>query len=162
MNKSFYDVNAGVTLPSPNQIQKHRLIDSSAQELAQTISHSHEILATASTVFPFTLFPDTVTLDRAKFTISHREFFRTAEVISIRIEDILNVAADVGPFLGSLRIFTRFFSTDKPYNVNFLHKKDALIIKHILQGYIIALQKKIDCSTLPTSDLARMLHELGR
>ncbi len=162
MDKNYSTTNASSTVPTPSQIRKHKAMDESALELAQTINSSHEILVTATTVFPFTLFPDTVTLDRAKLTIAHREFFWTSEVMSIRIEDILNVTADVGPFFGSLKIFTRFFSTDKPYTVSFLHRRDALKIKRILQGYVIALQKNIDCSTLPTPELANMLDDLGR
>ena len=146
MNKdygNYYDPNASSSIAVPSQIRKHKAMDDSALELTQTINSSREVLAQASTVFPFTLFPDNVTLDRAKLTIAHREFFWTGEVMSIRIEDILNVTADVGPFFGSLKIFTRFFSTDKPYNVSFLKRSDALKIKRILQGYIIAFQKKI-------------------
>lgn len=61
-----------------------------------------------------------------------------------------------------MKIFTRFFNANKPYMVSFLRRDDALRIKRILQGYIIALQKNIDCSTLPTKELADMLHELGK
>src|SRR5690606_8068229 len=142
-NSSSSSAQADEAMQVPGQIRKHKAMDESAIELTQTIQSSHEVLIKASTVFPFTLFPDTVTLDRAKLTISHREFFRTGEVMSIRIEDILNVTVDVGPFFGSLKIFTRFFSTDKPYEVHFLTRRDALQIKRILQGYVIALQKEI-------------------
>lgn len=162
MADKYYNPDVGQTTPPQHRIHKHKALDDSALELTQTISSSHEVLARATTVFPLTLFPDTVILDRAKLTISHREFFKVAEVMSIRIEDILNVTADVGPFFGSLKIFTRFFSTDKPYEVNFLRRQDALRIKRILQGYVIALQKELDCSTLPTKELAKMLHDLGR
>ncbi len=131
-------------------------------ELSEAIAGSHQALATATTVFPLTLFPDSVIVDREKFTVAHRLFFRVAEVISIRIEDILNVTADVGPFFGSLKISTRFFDPDKPYAVNFLWRSDALRIKRIMQGYIIAIQKKIDVSTLSTAELATLLDELGK
>ena len=165
MNKNYsnyYTPGTSSPIPVPSQIRKHKAMDDSALELMQTIGKSHEVLAEATTAFPFTLFPDTVTLDRAKLTIAHREFFASGEVMSIRIEDILNVTADVGPFFGSLKVYTRFFSTEKPYNVSFLRRNDALRIKRILQGYIIALQKHIDCSTLPTKDLANMLDAIGK
>ncbi|MCA9332083.1 hypothetical protein KC968_04040 [Candidatus Saccharibacteria bacterium] len=163
MSKGYYGISSSRnTAVIPAQIHKHKAMDESAIALARTINSSHEILATATTVFPFTLFPDTVTLDRAKLTISHREFFWTGEVMSIRIEDILNVTVDAGPFFGSLKIFTRFFSIEKPYTVGFLYRRDAHKIKRILQGYIIALQKNIDCSTLPTKELADMLDDLGK
>jgi hypothetical protein len=130
-------------------------------ELAKAISDSSELLAKATTVFPFTIFPDTITIDRAKVTITHREFFKVGEVMSMRIEDILNVTAHVGPLFGSIQISTRFFDQHKPYAVNYFWREDALKIKRILQGYIIAIQNEIDCSALSTRELSAKLDELG-
>lgn len=160
MNK--YDIELGTSVPVSPRIYKHHVNDDSKLELAQTISNSHDVLVTAVTVFPFTLFPDTVSLDRTKLTIIHREFFWTSEVMSIRIEDILNVTADAGPFFGSLKVYTRFFNNEKPYFISYLRRNDAIKIKRILQGYIIALQKKINCSTMKTEDLAQVLYDLGQ
>lgn len=137
------------------------------KELRDAIGGAHEVLVSAQTVFPFVLFPDTITIDRSKLTISHRSFFRIAEVVSLRIEDILNVTANVGPFFGSLHIATRFFGTsgseasDKSYRINWLRRDDALRIKRIVHGYIIALQRKIDTSALSTAELAGLFTELG-
>lgn len=136
--------------------------EQSIHELKKAVHNARETLLTATTVFPFTLFPDTITLDREKLTISHRIFFQVAEVMSIRIEDILNVTADVGPFFGSIKVSTRFFDAQKPYHINFLWRQDALRIKRVTQGYIIAMQKGIDCSALPTDKLADMLDQLGQ
>ncbi|MEK7153621.1 MAG: hypothetical protein AAB834_06735 [Patescibacteria group bacterium] len=132
------------------------------RQLVQAISGSSEILAKATTVFPFMLFPDDVTIDRTQVTIAHRSFFRIGEVNSIRIEDILNVNANVGPFFGSLQIYTRFFNTKKPLIVNWLWRNDALRIKRILQGYLIAIKKGIDCTALSTKELSADLDELGK
>lgn len=131
------------------------------QRLSDMIDRSDEVLLSVDTVFPFTLFPDTITIDREKLTVSHRVFFRVAEVVSIQIEDILNVTADVGPLFGSLKILTRFYDPDKPYTVNYMWRGDAIRAKRILQGYITAIQRKIDCSTLPAKELAVMLEKLG-
>jgi hypothetical protein len=130
--------------------------------LAKAIGGAHEVIVTATTVFPFTLFPDTLTIDRTKLTVAHRTFFRVAEVMSIRVEDVLNVTANVGPFFGSVKIATRFFDTEKPYEVDYLTRSDALRVKRIMQGYIIAMQRKIDCSALTTQELSRLLDELGQ
>ena len=133
------------------------------KELSRAIGNAQEVLMRATTVFPFTLFPDTITVDRTKLTVAHRTFFRVAEVMTIRIDDILNVTAGVGPLFGSLKITTRFFDTrDKSYTINYLTRGDALKLKRIVQGYIIALQREIDCSALSTTELARMLDDLGR
>ncbi len=130
-------------------------------ELQHAIQGSHEVLCTASTVFPFTLFPDTITLDRAKLTVTRRTFFGMAEVMSIRIEDILNVTSGIGPMLGSVKIVSRVFNTEKPFVVDRFKRNDALRVKRITQGYVIALQRQIDCSSLPTMELAAMLEQLG-
>jgi hypothetical protein len=131
------------------------------RELENAVAGSHEVLCTATTLFPFTLFPDTFTLDRAKLTVTHRTFFGIAEVMSIRIEDILNVTASIGPILGSVKIVSRVFNVEKPYVIDRFKRNDALRIKRITQGYIIALQREIDCSNLPTAELAAVLEKLG-
>lgn len=166
-NEEAAQTQAQTTPITPEQTEKRKpqtdaeKKQKARKELRKAVGHSNEMLAQAHTVFPFTLFPDTVSIDRGKMTISHRNFFRVAEVTSIRIEDILNATVNVGPLFGSLKIATRFFGTDKDYVVNYLSRSDALKIKHILQGYIIAVQKKIDCSALSTKELAKMLSELG-
>lgn len=130
-------------------------------ELENAITGSKEVLCTATTFFPFVIFPDTITLDRAKLTVTRRTFVGIAEVMSIRIEDILNVTASIGPVLGSIKIVSRVLNTEKPYVINRFRRNDALRVKRITQGYVIALQRNIDCSALPVPQLAAMLERLG-
>jgi hypothetical protein len=144
--------------PPPEQMNK----DQSIKALKKAVSSSHEVLLSATTVFPFTLIPDTITLDREKLTVSNRMFFRIAEVSSIRIEDILNVVADVGPFFGSLKITTRFFDESEPHTVNYLWRSDALRFKRVLQGYVISRQKGIDSTAFKPKELVEMLDKLGQ
>jgi len=147
--------------PAPEQAagQKPQSAQQARQELTQAIEGSYSILASATTAFQ--LFADTVTVDRAKVTITKRFFWKTAEVMSIRIEDILNVTNTYGPLLGSVKITSRIFNTDKPYQINGFWREDAIRIKRITQGYVIALQRGIDCSVLPDDELVRLLNELG-
>ncbi len=133
------------------------------KKLKRALGHANESLATATAVFPFNFFPDTIMVDREKVTIAHRFFFLVAEVITIRNEDILNVAADVGPFFGSIKITSRFFDAEQePYSINYLWRSDAERIKRMIQGCVIATNKKIDCSTLSTPELRKAFDELGR
>ena len=136
--------------------------DEAKKELKKAIEGSHEVLATATTVFPLTLFPDTITVDREKVTIATRSFFKTAELMSTRVEDILNVTANVGPLFGSIKIVSRIFSPDRPYKIEHLWKEDALKIKRVLQGYVIALKNEIDVKPLNSKELAKMLNDLGK
>jgi hypothetical protein len=146
-------------MDSPGNHDRHQ--QEAEQQLRDTIGGSHEVLVSATTVFPFTPFPDTITVDREKISVTQRFFFRTAEVVSIRIEDILNVTADIGPFMGSIKLYSRYFSPE-PHEINYLRRRDTIRIKCIVQGYIIAIHSGIDSSTLSTPELARLLNELGQ
>ena len=120
----------------------------------------HDILFRANTVFPFTLFPDTVIVDREKLTFITRYFFSVAKVTAIPIRDLLNVEADIGPFFGSVHTSSRFFIT-APYSINFLRRKDAVKLRQLLQGYIIANEQDIDCTKIEKNKLIALLNDLG-
>src|SRR5205085_3024609 len=109
----------------------------------------------------FPLFPDTIIVDRTKLTIIKRSFFRVADVTSIRIEDVLNTSTSVGFFWGSVIITSRVFNDDQTEHVGMFWRSDAKRLKRIIQGYVIALQKEIDCTQLGTKELAAMLEKLG-
>lgn len=129
------------------------------RELLQAIRGSNQVLASATTVF--NLFPDTFTVDRAKLTVTKRRFFSMAEVMSMRIEDVLNVTTTVGPLFGSVKVVSRVLNTEKPYTIGKFWREDAIRLKRITQGYVIALQRNINCSSLPTQELIDMLDKLG-
>lgn len=161
MNPDQFRTSRTFPLSATPQPQQQTRAEAESK-LRQAVGGSREVLVSATTVFPFTLFPDTITIDRTKMTIAHRTFFQVAEVSSFNVDDILNVAANVGPFFGSLSITTRFFEGEnKPCEVKYLWREDALRIKRILQGYVIAVQKRIDCSHFSRDELVRMLNQLG-
>lgn len=129
-------------------------------ELIDIAEDSQEELVSATTVFPFTLFPHTITLDRQKLSIIHRNFFRVANIISVKITDVLNVESHVGPVFGTVRIHSRYFGNNA-HEIRYLKRDDAIKIHKILQGYMIANEKEIDCSQVPKEDLIVLLNELG-
>lgn len=131
------------------------------EKLKNIVVKSHEILISANTVFPITLFPDSVTVDRTKVTITKRDFFWTSDVMSIRIEDVLNVSASVGPIFGSLTIASRVMSTIDHFKINHFWRNDAIRLKHIIQGYVIAQHNNIDTAHLTRAELVETLRELG-
>src|ERR1035437_3013103 len=139
--------------PSAGIFRKKRL-------MAVTLD-SHDILFKANTVFPFTLFPDTVVVDREKVTFASRYFFATAKVTSIPIRDILSVEADIGPFFGSVHTSSRYFIT-VPHSINWLWRHDAIQLQRLVQGYIIANEQEIDCTSIEADKLVSMLNDLGQ
>ncbi len=133
------------------------------ENLTQIVEKTHQILAYARTVIlPSNIFPDTVLVDRTKITITKRTFFWSSEVISIRIEDVLNVTASTGPFFGTLTISSRVMNSTDHYEINALFRKDALYLKQIIQGYVIAQHNQIQTSHLEKNELIKTLLEIGR
>lgn len=131
------------------------------QELEELAEKSHEVLYEAETVFPFTLFPDTVSLDREKLTIANRFFWRTANITSVPIGEIMSAEAIVGPFFGSLHLTFRFFANNER-SVNFLTHKDAIEIQRLIHGFIIAHRREIDTTHISMEELKAMLYDLGQ
>jgi hypothetical protein len=136
-------------------------MQTASAELYHTALKAHEVIFRADTIFPFTLFPDTVTLDREKITIANRFFFRVARIVSSQIEDIQGIEADVGPFFGTVKVTSKFFASNLRV-VRFLSRGNAIELRRLIQGFIIAKQKGIDCSKIDKEHLIVLLHEIGK
>lgn len=130
--------------------------------LRKIVKKSHQLLASAQTVIlPINLFPDSITVDRTKVTITKRTFFWSSSVISIRIEDVLNIACSTGPIFGSLTVSSRVMNSTDHYEIDYFWRKDALYLKQLIQGYVIAQHNQIETSHLNRQELIKTLLELG-
>jgi hypothetical protein len=154
-------VNDNDSLVIPDEQNSKKEHQKTIEEIKKLTKRSNEVLCSARSVFPFSLFPDDVVLDRTKLTITKRDFFMSSQVMSIRIEDILNVTTDVGPFLGSINVAIRIMNSDDHVSVNNLRRRDAIHLKHIIQGYVIAQHNKIDVAHLNRNELVETLTDLG-
>lgn len=142
-------------------LEKYNKVDNIDIQSVVLVPLGNESIASANTVFPFTLFPDTIILDRKKVTIIRRSFFMVSDTISVRIEDILHVALSLGPFFGSITLETRFFNHEKSYSLKWLTRKDAIYLKHMIHGYVIALHSGVAVDSKEKEPLIELLEELG-
>lgn len=136
-------------------------MDEHTEKLYDAAVKSNDILYKCDTVFPFTPFPDTITIDREKLTIAYRLFFKIAQISSTPLDDVESVDANVGPFFGSIVVTSKFF-VNNTRTVKFLAREDAVKIQRILQGYKLTKEKDINCNKIPTNELVPMLMELGQ
>lgn len=148
------------TEENSGQKSKETTKEEEVQKLEKLVENSHEVLIEASTVFPFTLFPDTITIDRNKINIHRRSFFFVEDVMSLQFDEITKVSCGVGPIFGSLSLALRM-KPDEEMVINTFWRKDAIRLKRILQGYLIALNEDIDCNKLDKNELLEMLTKLG-
>lgn len=133
--------------------------DDALQALNRAVWDSNEVLVTADTTSK--LHKSTLTLNRAKLFAEKRSALGAIDDMSVRIEDVLNINATLGPISGTITIATKFNTPGAPYTIGPFHRKDALRLKRIVQGYVIALQRKIDLNLVPTKELVTRLYELG-
>lgn len=130
------------------------------QKLERAVRESCEAIIEVKTVFPFTLFPNTITIDRHKLTLTYRSFFNAEESISVPIPNLKNIQASLDPFFGSLVITSDHF-VNNTQEIKFLKREDAKEIQRLVQGAMIANTEKIDVSKVEVPQLKKLLHELG-
>ena len=131
------------------------------EKLIDLTEKAHDVLFEADTVFPFTPFPSTITLDREKLSVANRTFFRVAKIITVPVTSLISAEADVGPFFGSVKMTSKYFINTE-HSVHFLWRNDASEIHRLLQGFIIAQEKGLDVTDIEVHDLKVLLHDLGQ
>jgi hypothetical protein len=134
--------------------------DEAKKELEGAIQDTDEVLATIST--PLQLFPAVATLNRTKLSIVKKRPFSETSLLSLPIENLLNVTAEVGLVFGVLKIEKRFLNEMGAIRFGLFWRKDALRFATIAQGYVIALQRQIDMSSLSAFELEKTLKEIGK
>ncbi len=153
--------SSSATPPGGTRSEKE-FYEQNPDDMHRMAAQSREVLAGARTVpLPYNIFPDTVTVDRMKVTINLWEGLWSHRIVTLRIEDILNVAAQTGVLFGSLTISTRVMNSTDHFVIVGFWNKDVRRLKQIIQGYMIALHQGIDVSNLSTERLVRKLNELG-
>ena len=149
------------TPPKPNASQRE--VEKAEKMLKETVRRTHDVLLSVSTIVPFTIFPDTITIDREKVTLVQRFFFNAATVRSIKLEDVLDVTATAGPFFGSVHLISRGVNPEEGFSVKFLKREDAFRVKRIMNGFIVLVGKEdINLDVIDTDELVAMLERAGR
>jgi hypothetical protein len=134
----------------------------------KTITARHEIeILRAKSVWPFTLFPDTLVIDTTKVTIARKQLFATEYVATIPLKDLSDVNIQTVLFMGTLLI--RYMpqsntpGMNEPVNIRIpnLVREDAIKAKNILKGALVAKAEEIDIAKLPPEDVVKVLEKFG-
>jgi hypothetical protein len=133
----------------------------SEEKLKYMVEKSQVVLMKASAVFPFDLFPDSITIDRQKLTFVHRNFFNQEKTVSVPLADISNVQADVGPLFGTITVTSEHF-INNTQTIRYLTRKEVLELQRVLQGMTIAHKEGVDLSTVSEEELLPLLQQLGK
>lgn len=134
--------------------------EGSTRELVELANTTEKTLFSARAVFPFELFPDTLRIDRQKITVIHNDFLKMAHTTSIRLMDLGNVEAILGPFFGTI-ILTSQYYRNNTQTINFLTRNDAIHAQRLLQGFMVAHNANIDTVNISEEKLIELLNRIG-
>lgn len=141
-----------------NNIRRQR--DESILKMNVMSKHHTDVLFRTKTVFPFDLFPDTLTISPSKIEIKINSFFFTYSTVTIPLQDIGFVELDKSVFFSSLSLINiRRYET--PVILNYLMTRDAIYGKKIINGLLIAQEAGVDVSVVEPKELLTQLVELG-
>lgn len=122
----------------------------------------------AKSVFPFSLFPDTLIIDTTKISISRKQLFETEFITTIPLKDLGDVQVQTVLFLGTLYI-TYMPQSNSPgmiqpivERVHNLKRKDAIRAKNILKGALVAKSEEIDIANLTPDEIVEVLTKFGQ
>ncbi len=122
-------------------------------------SSLNEILHAAETVFPFTLFPSRITVDRNQVVISIGVFFFTRSYISFLVEQIHHVIVRKGVMFSEIEFEVIGYEQNPP-KVNYLHNSDAEQIKKYIDAINLARSSDIVVAELTKEEITEMSQKL--
>jgi len=129
--------------------------------LGELVGGAEDNLHSVHTVFPFVLIADTLKIDRQKLTVVHNTLLGASQTASIRLKDLRNVQADIGPLFGSITLTSQHF-LNNTQTIKFLRRKDIIEVQRLLQGFMIAHEAQIDTDNIEHNELKSLLIKLGQ
>ena len=129
------------------------------QAVEDMVTNSNRIIMKISSVFPLDFFPTVLVAEDTRITIIHRQLF-SSQVHSINIKDISNIFIDTSILFAQLTIISNTFAENQII-IHKLWKKDAILIRRIIEGLRMFAAKDIDTTAYKVEDLIDKLKELS-
>ncbi len=157
---SVQNADAGESEKNNPSIAEKKAADPS-RTLEGIAVNSARTIFRIKTIFPFVLFTDEVITDEEKVTVIIGNFFRSGYLRSVMIQDISNVSVETSVFFAKLTLIDRNFVQDR-ITVSYLNKEEALKMRRIIMGLIIAHENKVDLADYTMQQVREYTEEIGR
>jgi hypothetical protein len=143
-----------------SRVKLHAKQDSPrASKLDELIRRAGLIIFEAKTKFPYTLFPDKVTICPNRVTVSYGGPFFKNE-LPIMVESLTGAEVSQGFVFATLTIET--FGVTKPEPIRYLKKNDARMARRYILALIECKKNSIDLNQMPVEMLRKKLKKIGR
>lgn len=131
-----------------------------AEKVDKLVEKTQEPLMKVNTVFPFTLFVNSVVVDRAKVLIIYREFFYQRTEFPIYLADVKSVRVEAGPFFATLHFEISGYEKN-PEPVYYLPRAKTLELREVLTGLVAANNAEAQTEDLEDSELFEKAKKIG-
>lgn len=149
-------INKEKQISSINQVKK---AENDKKVIGDMVFVSNAILMSVTSVFPFEFFPTTINVETTRVTIITRQLF-SSQVHSVDIKDISSVFIETSILFASLRLVSKIYS-QKELVVDRLWKKEAILLRRIIEGLRMFEKKEINISNFSKEELLTKLEELS-
>lgn len=122
------------------------------QPLPKDVDKNNACLFCFNSVFPFDLFPDTITVDKLKISIIERDFLINKRIVTLPLTGTLNVRVDTGPLLAQIQIFDGSVDTS-PVVIKNISNSDALQFQQLVEGIVIGMRQGVNLREMKTSEV---------
>ena len=139
----------------PVYIPNQPVIETQTRKMEVMAHKSEEVLVRARAVFPFAFFPDEISVDKNKVNIINRIFLWSEKIHSIPFEEIGDVIVETGPFFATIRILHLRGLPGGHSELNYLWKNEALHVRKVIQGLILARKDQIDLAPVAKTALVQ-------
>lgn len=149
--------------PTGEEMWKQEVIhnENKSKETYEAIMNSDKgYLCKAETVFPFTLFPDSIYIDRDSLTIEYSMFFFSKKHLTFYLDQIHNVRLTKGVLFSSLFFEIDGYESDPPL-VTYLWNSDAAKIKELVDGLLLTSKSQIDPHHLSDNELGNLVKKFN-
>jgi hypothetical protein len=128
--------------------------------LSELVAKDTQVLYQAQTFFPLDLFPKKIVIYLTHIDVIDLIYFGSKHVETILIKDIYSVQSQTNPFFGALKIVNRQITIPE-VNIEKLRASEAVKLRNIIQGLVIATVYKTDVMEMQPTELVPKLEELG-
>ena len=136
-----------------------RKVENDKQTVADMVQNSNTILMSISSVFPFDFFPTTINVEATRVTIITRQLF-ASQVHSVDIKDISSVFIETSILFAAITLISKTYS-QKELVINNLWKKEAILLRRIVEGLRMFIKKEINTTSFSKEELLSKLQELS-
>lgn len=127
------------------------------QIVSDLIKKSNRRIISISSLFPWTIFPNTMEVEESRVTFIFRQFL-TSQSHSVDIKDISNVFIQSSYLFATLQIVSRTF-VQNDITIGHLDVRKALRVQMVIEGLRTFSEHKIDTSNYEVDELISKIEE---